>query len=243
MKMKKPMIGLMPLVDEGKESYWMLPGYMKGIEKRGGIPVMLPLTNDEAALKQMADTFDGFLFTGGHDISPKLYGESTLPVCDTRCEARDQMEQILFREILSADKPVLGICRGLQLINALLGGTLYQDLPTQYPTQICHRQKAPYDVPAHSVDICKDTPLHTLLRMDQILVNSCHHQAVKTLSGRAKAMAISEDGLTEALYVPDRAFVWGVQWHPEFALKDEVSRKIFDAFVQAAGRQCGYDSK
>lgn len=243
MKMKKPMIGLMPLVDEGKESYWMLPGYMKGIEERGGIPVMLPLTNDEAALKQMTDAFDGFLFTGGHDISPELYGEPILPVCDTRCEARDQMEQILFREILKADKPMLGICRGFQLMNVLLGGTLYQDLPSQHPSRICHRQKAPYDVPAHCVDICEDTPLYTLLEIGRFSVNSYHHQAVKTLSDKVKAMAVSEDGLTEALYMPDRAFVWGVQWHPEFALKDGASRKIFDAFVQAAGRQCGYDSK
>ena len=132
----KPLIGLIPLVDDALESLWMLPGYMDGIAQAGGIPIMLPLTEDPADLEQLCESCDGFLLTGGHDVSPSVYGEDRLPVCGVSCEARDRMERLVLDYALRNDKPVLGICRGLQLLNALLGGTLYQDLPTQHPGNV-----------------------------------------------------------------------------------------------------------
>ena len=128
----KPMIGIVPLWDSTKNSYWMLPDYMRAVEKSGGVPVILPLTEDEAIIKQLASTFDGFLFSGGPDVHPSYFNEEVHPECGEICPARDTLEMMLFKEVLPLDKPILGICRGLQLINIALGGSIYQDLPSQY---------------------------------------------------------------------------------------------------------------
>lgn len=156
--MKQPLIGIVPLVDEARESYWMLPGYMQGVEQAGGVPVMLPLTDDAAALRQLADTCDGFLLTGGQDVFPALYGAAPTPQCGQTCPARDAMEARLLDLALAADKPVLGICRGIQFLNVHLGGTLYQDLPAEHPTAANHHQTPPYDVPVHSVTLTAGQP-------------------------------------------------------------------------------------
>lgn len=232
--MKKPLIGLIPLVDAERESYWMLPGYMQAIEQAGGIPVMLPLTDDPSTLAQLSETLDGFLFTGGQDVSPALYRRPVSPGCGACCPARDDMEARLLRLALAQDKPLLGICRGIQVINALLGGDLYQDLPTEHPSPVCHHQSPPYDRPVHTVTLEADTPLGQLLGAGPLPVNSYHHQAVRTLAPSLRAMARSEDGLVEALWLPTASFVWAVQWHPEFSYPtDEASWKIVARFVDA----------
>ena len=232
---RKPLIGLIPLVDIGRESLWMLPGYMEGIRLAGGIPVMLPLTDDDREIGQIAEQMDGFLFTGGHDVSPEVYGEETLSVCGELCPQRDRMEEKLLKKVLSADKPALGICRGIQLINAAMGGTLYQDLSTQHPSAIEHHQTPPYDKVAHEVQIEKGTPLHALLGMERLGVNSYHHQGIKRLAPDLKVMAKADDGMIEGVYCPERRFLWAVQWHPEFSYRtDENSRKIFGAFVKSS---------
>ncbi len=231
----KPIIGVMPLWDDEKDSIWMLPGYLDGIRQAGGVPVILPLTADERELEQLCGLCGGFLFTGGHDVSPELYGEDPMAGLVSCCGARDAMEAAVLRRAVGSDKPVLGICRGLQFINAALGGTLYQDLPLQHPSDTEHHQRPPYDLPAHEVEVIAGTPLHDCLKTDRLRVNSYHHQAVKKISGRLKAMAVSPDGLAEALYMPGRRFLWAVQWHPEFSWRtDGNSRKIFAAFVSSA---------
>ena len=231
----KPVIGLIPLVDDEKESLWMLPGYMDGVVCAGGVPIMLPLTDNAPDLAQLCGMCDAFLLTGGHDVSPELYGEAPLPACGACSAARDRMEKYVLNCALQGDKPVLGICRGVQLLNALLGGTLYQDLPTQHPSATEHHQTPPYDVPVHEVLIQPDTPLHALLGRDRLPVNSYHHQAIKDLSPRLKPMAVSEDGLVEAVHLPGKRFVWGVQWHPEVSFRtDAASAAILRAFVGAA---------
>ena len=154
----KRVIGLIPLVDDGRDSLWMLPGYMDGVTAAGGLPVMLPLTDDEDMLKQLCGLCDGFLLTGGHDVSPEFYGRRRLPECGATCPRRDRMEAAVLRLAMERDKPVLGICRGIQFVNAALGGTLWQDLPTQHPSGVVHQQRPPYDVPSHDVDILPDTP-------------------------------------------------------------------------------------
>ena len=233
--MKKPIIGLIPLVDEEKDSYWMLPGYMNGIIDAGGIPVMLPLTDNKYILEQIANTYDGFLFTGGHDVSPKLYGEDILEVCGDCSELRDNMEKILFPIIYDKDKAILGICRGIQFINVMLGGTLYQDIPTQKPSDIEHHQLPPYDIPIHKVEIINDSPLYEVLNVNGLNVNSYHHQAIKKLSPKLSAMAYAPDGIIEAVCALSKRYIWAIQWHPEFSyLKDENSRKILKSFVNAA---------
>ena len=131
----KPLIGLTPIVDAGRDSLWMLPGYMQGLEAVGGIGMMLPLTDDAAMLKDIVDRVDGLLLTGGNDVAPVLYGETKETFCGENDPRRDRMEARLIELALQADKPVFGICRGLQILNVVLGGTLYQDLKTQTGTE------------------------------------------------------------------------------------------------------------
>ena len=234
--MKKTIIGLSPLYDREKDSYWMLPGYMKMLERCGAVPLMLPLTTDESLLSAAFELCDGILLTGGQDVSPSLYGQSPLPLCGEVCGDRDEMDLRLLISAIGADKPVLGICRGLQLMNAALGGTLYQDLPTEYGAVAEHCMKPPYDRGVHAVCLLDDTPLHDLLGVDEISVNSYHHQAVKDPASCLKTMAVSEDGLIEAMYMPGKRFIWGVQWHPEFSYeKDSRCLRIAEAFVEACG--------
>ena len=179
---KRPVIGLVPLYDEFKDSYWMLPGYMIALEESGAIPVMMPLTADEEAVRQLAEQLDGFVLTGGHDVDPAVYGEEKREVCGTLCRQRDEMEKLLLQEVLRLDKPVFGICRGLQFLNGYLGGTLYQDLEAEYPAagsgeekQVSHRMKPPYDGEAHKVTILPDSFLEKILHQKEMGVNSCHH--------------------------------------------------------------------
>ena len=227
-------IGLIPLVDDARESLWMLPGYMEGISAAGGLPVMLPLEADDDALDRLCGLCDGFLLTGGHDVSPEFYGQERLPACSATSPAWDRMEDGVLRRAMAADKPVLGICRGLQFINAALGGTLWQDLPTQRPTDVCHRQRPPYDAPAHAVDLLPDAPLAALTGAESLQVNSYHHQAVRDLAAPLRPMALSVDGLVEAAWHPGQRFLWAVQWHPEFSWRsDPAARAIFRAFVDA----------
>ena len=230
----KPVVGVMPLWDDEKNSLWMLPGYLDGLNQAGGIPLIFPFTTDEQELAQLVSRCDGFLFTGGHDVSPALYHETPLEGLTVTCPKRDAMERIVLRMALERDMPVLGICRGIQFINACLGGSLWQDLPTQHPSETEHHQAPPYDKPCHNVTVEKDSPLRDCLDVDSLPVNSCHHQAIKELAPALKAMAFSPDGLVEAAYMPGKKFLWAVQWHPEFLYQtDAPSRAIFQAFTDA----------
>ncbi len=232
----KPVIGIVPLVDKQRDSFWMLPGYMEGITEAGGIPIMLPLTKDPETIGELLDRLQGILLTGGQDVQPEVYGDEAIKECGEVSPERDEMEKELLAQALDRDMPILGICRGIQFLNAYLGGTLYQDLPVQYPTGTKHHQSAPYDMPCHSVQLKKDGGLYGLLHTDTLQVNSYHHQAIKEKAKSLKTMAVSEDGLTEAVELPEKKFVWGVQWHPEFSFRSDVnSIKIFEEFI----RHCG----
>lgn len=232
--MKKPLIALMPLWDEKMNSYWMLPGYMDLIIKSGGVPVMLSFSDDEQSVKEIADRFDGFVFTGGDDIDPAKYGEEKIPQCGQPCVHRDSLEFALFSEAVKTDKPILGICRGMQFLNAALGGTLYQDLPTQKPSEVCHKQPAPFDALTHSVTVEKDTLLYDIVGTEKLMVNTLHHQAVDKIAPCLVPCAKADDGLVEAVYDPEKAFLLGVQWHPEMIFgQEENSIKIGKAFVDA----------
>lgn len=229
--MKKPVIGLVPLVDTGRESLWMLPGYMEGIRDAGGLPVMLPLDDDGADVEQMLELCDGIVFTGGHDVNPELYGERNEGLTGELIPARDSMEARLLKAAMERDRAVLGICRGLQFINVMLGGTLYQDIRAQLESPVNHRQPAPYHLPIHSVTV--SGPLAEAVDAEEIPVNSCHHQGIRLLAPGLEVMASAPDGLVEAIRLPGRKFLWAVQWHPEFMHRvDENSRRIFRAFVE-----------
>ncbi len=235
-KFKSPIIGITALWDDQKQSLWMLPNYYQAIEKAGGIPLILPLLEQENAenneiISSLLGACDGILFTGGHDINPEIYhAENT----NTRSIslARDAIELTLFQKAYEMDMPILGICRGFQLINAALGGTLYQDLPIELGTQVDHEQKAPYDRFFHSVKL--ENTLADLFSAAEIEVNSSHHQGVKELANSLVCCARSEDGLVEAFSAPDKNYLLAVQWHPEYGANWDSSKKIFSSFIEAA---------
>ena len=230
--MKKPVIGVLPLYDAERESYWMLPRYYRSLQAAGAIPVMLPLHAEEDAA-QLTELFDGLLFPGGQDVDPALYGEPMLDCCKEILPARDSMETAVLKEAMARKLPVLGICRGLQFINAALGGTLWQDLPVQRPGSRCHRMERPYDRTEHCVSLTG--PLAAVYGTDSLGVNSCHHQGVKVLAPGLEPMAVSDDGLIEAFFHPEKPFLWAVQWHPEFFDPETgPGVPIFRAFVSAA---------
>lgn len=227
----KPMIGVTPLWDAARQSVWMLPDYLEGIKAAGGLPVVLPLEMSESDANQMAETCNGFLFTGGQDVSPELYGMKDATGTIVASAERDKLETLLLSRALQADKAVLGICRGLQFINVFLGGTLWQDLPSQHPSEIVHRQGKPYDVPTHQVTLSGD--LRAFLGKDVLEVNTLHHQAVKDLSSGLMPMAVAPDGIIEAAQMTGKRFVWAVQWHPEYLFRtDSDSLAIFSCFVE-----------
>ncbi len=230
--MAKRKIAVVPLWDDEKESIWMLPGYMDGIRDAGAIPVILPLSSSTEDVLELFDLCDGLLMTGGHDVSPALYHQEKKEACGQICPARDQMERILYENALANEKPVLGICRGIQLINVLQGGTLYQDLPTEYKSPVEHHMNPPYTNIAHTVQIRKESLLYDLLGIETLGVNSYHHQAVKELGADLEVMAESEDGLIEAVCHTKHRFAYAVQWHPEFDYHvNPASKRIFEAFV------------
>jgi putative glutamine amidotransferase len=211
----------------------MDPGYTQALEEAGAVPVILSLTDSETVLKQYASFFDGFLFAGGPDMHPSYYGQEKADYCGEICEMRDKLEAYMFREaVINQNKPALGICRGIQVINIMLGGTLYQDIPTELPSTIKHRYGPPYDTPIHNVRIVPESPLYKLTGKECLEVNSCHHQGINRLAKGLVVMAASEEGLIEAVYMPDHPFVWAVQWHPECSIKEEISKKIFSSFVR-----------
>ena len=224
-----PIIGVTPLWDAERKSVWMLPDYLDGIKAAGGIPVILPLEMAEEDVDRIVKTCDGFLFTGGQDITPKLYGaKDTLSIAPS--PERDKLETLLLSKALQSDKAILGICRGLQFINVFLGGTLWQDLPSQHPSDIVHRQSKPYNAPTHKVGLNGD--LRTLLGKDTIEVNTLHHQAIKDLSSDLVPMAIAPDSIIEAARMENKRFVWAVQWHPEYMFKtDPDSLALFSHFI------------
>lgn len=230
----RPVIGLIPLYDDDKDSYWMLPGYMKVLERCGALPIILPLTTDPDELDDALSLCQGLLLTGGHDVGPDEYGEESRSACGIPCKERDAMEGYLLDKALLLDLPVLGICRGIQFMNAHLGGDLYQDLPSEYPCQVEHHMMPPYDRKAHDVEVLEGTLLADMIGAGIHAVNSYHHQAVRNLAPSVEPMAISEDGLTEAIVVQGRTFAMGIQWHPEFSYETSLdSMLIMQAFVDA----------
>ena len=230
----RPVIGVMPLWREEKRDLWMRLGYLDGVIDAGGAPIVFPFTEDAELVDQLCEMCDGIMFTGGDDISPSIYGEEPIPELENVSEERDALELLVIEKAMEMQIPVFGICRGIQFLNAYLGGTLYQDLPAQFGNEIEHHQSEPYPVPTHEVSIIPGTPLADLLGKDSIAVNSFHHQAVKKLANGLIPMASSADGLVEAFYRPGPVYFWAVQWHPEMLFQhDENSRKLFRSFVEA----------
>ncbi len=213
--------------------------YVAGVEQAGGVPVVLPPVAPEAA-EEMVRRLDGLLLSGGSDLDPRYYGEEPLPELNVVRPERDAFEMTCLRYALELGMPVFGICRGLQVLNVALGGTLYQDLSSQlYPGLIAHLQQTPKWQWTHEVEVDGDSNIAKMMEATNLRVNSYHHQAIKDLAGELVAVAHASDGVIEAVESHDLSERWllGVQWHAE-ALRDEGPEhcKLFKAHVIAAER-------
>jgi putative glutamine amidotransferase len=232
--MKKPVIGLMPLWDDKRDCMRMHPGYHDLVLASGGIPVILPFAKDDEELKQLTGLCDGFVYTGGQDIDPSFYGEEINNEKVYTCPRRDDLETRILKFIMEADKPVFGICRGIQVLNVALGGSLYQDLPTDLPSPVHHWQTEESFEPTHTVNIVPGSPLEKCLGKSSLKVNSFHHQGIKDPAPGIEIMARTEDGLVESFRLPESRFFWAVQWHPEMMFEhDADSLRLFGMFIEA----------
>lgn len=205
--------------------------YIESLARAGAGMRWVELGDPEQAV-QDALTCDGLLLPGGGDMDPKFYGQARIPACGEPNLLRDAAEPLLLRAFLAADKPVLGICRGIQVMNAVLGGDLYQDIkPFEHLPHNDHWAKV------HTVTVRRGTLLSRILGQDTVLVNSQHHQAVDRVAPGFTLAALSEDGIVEAIEKPDAGFCLGVQWHPEWLSDaDPAMQGLFDAFVNACSK-------
>lgn len=205
--------------------------YIESLARAGAGMRWVELSDPEQAV-QDALTCDGLLLPGGGDMDPKFYGQARIPACGEPNLLRDAAEPLLLRAFLAADKPVLGICRGIQVMNAVLGGDLYQDIkPFEHLPHNDHWAKV------HTVTVRRGTLLSRILGQDIVLVNSQHHQAVDRVAPGFTLAALSEDGIVEAIEKPDARFCLGVQWHPEWLSDaDPAMQSLFDAFVNACSK-------
>lgn len=205
--------------------------YMESLARAGAGMRWVELNDPEQAV-QDALTCDGLLLPGGGDMDPKFYGQARIPACGEPNLLRDAAEPLLLHAFLAADKPVLGICRGIQVMNAVLGGDLYQDIkPFEHLPHNGHWAKV------HTVTVRRGTLLSRILGQDTVLVNSQHHQAVDRVAPGFTLAALSEDGIVEAIEKPDAGFCLGVQWHPEWLSDaDPAMQGLFDAFVNACSK-------
>jgi len=237
----RPRIGISVNFEDlgkGRNGMYIGADYTDGVYEAGGLAVVLPFTVDEDVIEEIADDLDGLLLTGGVDVDPAYFGAEPLPGLGEVTPVRDRMEALLIRAMMARKKPILGICRGVQIMNAVLGGTLYQDLPREWKGQLQHAQKAPRQHMAHAVEVVGGTRLAAIYEDQTVPVNTFHHQAVAKVAPGFVACAHSSDGLVEAIEKPGDPFVLGVQWHPENLWRVHAGhRRLFAQFVEATARQ------
>lgn len=213
---------------------YMKRKYVKSLRQAGAAVRWVELEDPEQAAAE-ALLCDGLLLPGGADIAPALYHQTPSAKCGEPNETRDRAEPVILRAFLKTGKPVLCICRGVQLLNVFFNGTLLQDISEQQVQRHSDFRNRAHS--SHAVVIRKDTLLHRVLQTDRLAVNSMHHQAVDRVGEGLLVSAVSTDGIIEALELPGHPFCLGVQWHPEhMAARSEPQRKLFLAFVNACGQ-------
>lgn len=212
--------------------------YIRAIQHVGGTPIVIPPTAMEADWAVLVTHLHGLLLSGGGDIDPQLYGEESEPWMDQADAERDFSELGLMRAWLATERPLLAICRGHQVLNVALGGTLYQDIAAHIPNALDHAYVAaqPMDTIAHSVTLDAGSRLAAILGGTAFDVNSSHHQALKAVADRLVVTGHAPDGVIEAVEIPEHPFCISVQWHPEAMVKASPTMwPLFEAFVRASG--------
>lgn len=243
----RPVIGITPdfhpghrkgFRSRGESTYFIRARYVDAVQDLGGVPLILPATQEAKLRKGMLSRIDGLLITGsGPDLNPRLYGERQTARFKIMSAERSEFELCLAREAIREGCPILGICGGLQLLNVALGGSLIQDIETAVPRALPHQQEETATRVSHRVRITPGTRLHRILRSDTIRVNSSHHQAPKGVAPGLMVNAMAPDGIIEGLESAEPCFVIGIQWHPEYLYRrNEASRRLFKAFLKESAK-------
>ncbi|MGB5106231.1 MAG: gamma-glutamyl-gamma-aminobutyrate hydrolase family protein [Candidatus Zixiibacteriota bacterium] len=240
--MNEPIIGVVLAQTPEDHQFKVLPAYRfeflkqhyyEAVEAAGAVAIAIPLTERHEHIHRYVSIVDGLFIVGGDDVHPELYGEPIDPLCHPQMPRRDNFEVALIKATFAARKPILGICRGLQIMNVAFGGSLYQDLSYQSGAGN-HSQQGELDFATrHRVNVVPNSLLSRLTGESAFETNTAHHQGIKRVGNGIKIAATAEDGVIEAIEAD--GFTLGVQWHPEAWGQDKVSRSIFSAFVQTAG--------
>lgn len=232
----RPVIGIAPSIENGSNMHFMNNDNVNAIKEAGGIPFILPYGYETDIISQTAEMIDGLYLTGGNDIDPTLFDEEPHPKLGEINPVRDFYEIALINKMLEMDKPILGVCKGCQMINIALNGDMYQDIYTQIDNALLqHSQNAPQEHGSHFVNIQPDSLLKTIIGKEQMKVNSRHHQANRKPGENMIHSGVANDGVIEASESTVHHFVLGLQWHPEnMAVKgNEDAKKIFTSFIKA----------
>lgn len=223
----KPLIGIS--ANYGDNNSKLAENYYKSVVAVGGVPVIIPVTDNLATIEAIVGRLDGILLSGGGDMHPRYYNEEPIPENGTPDELRDRYDVALIKSAVEYQLPVLGICRGMQVINTVFGGSLYQDINVQYADKqpMCHSQNEERSVTTQTASVVTDSLLYSIVNCNTLPINSIHHQAVKRIADGFRAVAFADDGICEAiesLYYP----ILGVQWHPEHLSEADAAGEHFD---------------
>jgi putative glutamine amidotransferase len=234
--LSKPLIGITTF--NGKNDYGrMISGvqhtYIRAVTLGGGIPILIPAILDEDDRNELYARLQGVLFSGGGDISIKYFQGEDHPSIHDVDDYRDVTELSLLKQSIEDGKPFLAICRGFQVMNVALGGTLYTHIPDQFNTTFEHSQEE-FTTIAHPVNIDEESRLAEIFGETLLQVNSLHHQGLKNVASSLRVVGHAPDGMIEAVELPDHPYAMGVQWHPEWLTDQPVMRRLFKSFVDAS---------
>ncbi len=218
--------------------YALRCNYASVISKFKSTPIIIPY--DFASINKYVNMIDGLMIPGGdYDLDPSVYGEEKAQETRNTRNIRSDFEIKLIKEVIAQNKPLLGICAGEQLLAAIYGGKLIQDIKSYNPNSLEHEQRKlniHMSKPSHKVKITPNTLLHKILETDEIEVNSSHHQAVKSVGKEMVISGVAPDGIIEAIEMPNRKFVIGIEWHPEY-LVSQADEKLIQSFIKAASNK------
>ena len=237
--MSLPIIGVITYRNQnplGFTQFSASEAYTSSLVNAGAIPLLIPLGQPQSNLEALLPHLDGVLFTGGGDIAPERYGGAPNSLVSDVDPDRDRLEIELVPQVIETGKPFLGICRGFQVINVALGGSLYEDIKAQRPDSLEHQWSPthPREHLAHSVRIETGSRLEDILKADEVQVNSLHHQGIRRLARNLLPTAYAPDGVIEAFELPSYPYGLAVQWHPENLQAHQSMRDLFRSFVLSA---------